>query len=67
MNYKPAWAKGLQLSMDITNVFNRHTPLTIDEAGETNATDYYQSTFGTPTSYQTPRYVRVAAQYDFSL
>ena len=67
VNYKPAWAKGLQLSMDITNVFNRHTPLTIDEAGETNATDYYQSTFGTPTSYQTPRYVRVAAQYDFSL
>ena len=69
--YKPGWAKGLSLQMDMINVFNNTKPLSMNEVGErqpgANPTTYYATTYMIPASVQTPRYFRLTAQYDFSL
>jgi hypothetical protein len=67
-SYKPQWAKGLTLSASVFNVFNKQHTLTINEVGEDpNGAPLTDSTYKIPTSYQSPRYVQVSAEYDFTL
>lgn len=67
--YKPAWAKGLTLQLDMINLFNNTKPVTVNEVGErqdgSTVTTYYNTTYSIPTNFQTPRYFRLMAQYDF--
>ncbi|MFC4763709.1 TonB-dependent receptor [Dyella koreensis] len=69
--FTPNWAKGLTLKLDMINIFNNTKPITVSEVGErqpgATPTTYYSTTYDIPTSYQTPRYFRLMAQYDFSL
>lgn len=67
-SYKPVWAKGLTLSANVFNVFNKQKTLTINEVGEDdNGSSLAGSTYKVPTGFQQPRYVQVSAEYDFSL
>jgi outer membrane receptor for ferrienterochelin and colicin len=70
--YAPEWFKGLTLRATIFNVFNKHTPLTVNENQNANYSPekgtwqtFNNSTYLTPTSYQAPRYVQLNAEYDF--
>ena len=70
--YQPEWLKGLTLRATVFNVFNKHTVLTVDEAQNANYdpdngswSTYNNTTYMTPTGYQTPRYVQLNAEYDF--
>lgn len=67
--YKPAWAKGLTMQLDAINLFNNSKPIAINEIGERQPgavpTTYYATTYNIPTSFQTPRYFRLMAQYEF--
>ncbi|TCV92326.1 TonB-dependent receptor-like protein [Luteibacter rhizovicinus] len=66
--YKPEWAKGLTLSANVFNVFNKQKALSVNEVGEdANGVSLSGSTYLTPTSFQQPRYVQVSAEYDFTL
>jgi hypothetical protein len=65
--YKPAQVAGLSLRVDVFNVFNKITPLVIDETRET-ANDYTYvplATYGRVISYSAPRSVRFTAEYNF--
>ncbi|QDE38079.1 TonB-dependent receptor [Luteibacter pinisoli] len=67
-SYKPMWAKGVTLSASVFNVFNKQHTTTINEVGEDpNGASLVNSTYKVPTGFQTPRYVQVSAEYDFSL
>ena len=65
--YKPSWAKGLQLKMDVFNILNSDKPLSVSETGEDANGDPrpVANSYLTPTSWQTPRSVRFMVQYDF--
>jgi Carboxypeptidase regulatory-like domain/TonB-dependent Receptor Plug Domain len=67
--YKPDWAKGLTLRATLFNVFNKHAITTVNEAQNANqgATLFTTNTYLTPTGFQTPRYLQLNAEYDFSL
>jgi len=66
--YKPDWAKGVTLSANVFNVFNKSRTTTINEVGEdANGTSLAGSTYKIPTGFQQPRYVQLSAEYDFSL
>ena len=66
--YKPAYIKGLTLQANIFNVFNKQKATSINELGEDDSgTSLRDSTYKIPTSFQTPRYIQLSAQYDFSL
>ena len=67
VDYKPSWAKGLTLAVDVHNVFNKHTVTEVNEAAEDAFGTYYDYNYRQPTNWQQPRYVRLMAQYDFSL
>jgi len=60
--YKPDFVKGLQLRMDVFNVFNRQTVQNVTEAynSSTNISSLYQ----TPLSYTEPRSLRFTVTYD---
>jgi hypothetical protein len=66
-SYRPNWLKGLTLRATVFNVFNRHTPLTVNENQNANqgATLYIGTTYLNATSYQVPRYLQLSAEYDF--
>ncbi|MDO9075019.1 MAG: carboxypeptidase regulatory-like domain-containing protein [Rubrivivax sp.] len=64
--YTPAQIKGLTLSVDVLNVFNRRTVRGIDEQ-ESAGRMVMGSTYGQPllNSVQTARAVRLFAKYEF--
>jgi hypothetical protein len=58
----------LTLRMDIFNLFNSHKAVRVVETHDTNATvPETVNSFGLPSDFQQPRYVRFALRYDFSL
>ncbi|MEN9865611.1 MAG: hypothetical protein RL748_1201 [Pseudomonadota bacterium] len=59
--YKPQQVKGLQLKMDIFNVFNKQTAQNIDETY--NAGTAVSTTFNRVISYTNPRTVRLTAEF----
>lgn len=74
--YKPNWAKGLQFKLDVFNVFNTQTVVTVSEQGESavgdptqgpncGGTGQAQCTYKMATGYTAPRQVRFMIQYDF--
>ncbi|MBB3225442.1 hypothetical protein FHW69_000032 [Luteibacter sp. Sphag1AF] len=65
--YTPAFAKGLTLQFDAINVLNNSKPIAINEIGERGSQTLYNTTYRVPSYYQTPRYFRLMAQYDFTL
>ncbi len=65
--YMPAFGKGkLALTADIFNLFSQQRSLSVYERGET-ASGAKDINYLRTISYQTPRYVRLGARYDFSL
>ena len=66
-SYHPNWLKGLTLRATVFNVFNKHAVLTVNESQNANqgATLYVDTTYLNATSYQTPRYLQLSAEYDF--
>jgi hypothetical protein len=60
--YKPAAVKGLQLRVDVFNVFNRQTVQNVEE--RYNSGTAISSTYETPLSLTAPRSVRLMASYD---
>lgn len=66
--YTPAFAKGLTMQLDVLNAFNNAKPTYVSEVAENGADQtYYSTTYRVPKNYQTPRFVRLMAQYDFTL
>lgn len=72
--YIPAWAKKkLSLKVDIFNIFNSQKATELNEVRDYSRADSNSTTFPlrqnenylSPTSFQTPRYVRLTARYDF--
>lgn len=55
----------LTLRADIFNLFDMHAVQERNEIGENSALGDYNDAYGSPTSYQTPRYVRVGLDYTF--
>jgi len=70
--YKPSFVPNLSLTATVFNVFNNHAVLSVDQTGEIGPPDYSQvyslagNEYLAPTAYQTPRYVRLGARYDFT-
>jgi TonB dependent receptor/Carboxypeptidase regulatory-like domain/TonB-dependent Receptor Plug Domain len=64
--YKPPYAKGLSLRVDVFNLFNRQTVQAIEE-GRDSAFSYggVNPDYGRVLAYSQPRKVRLTAQYDF--
>jgi hypothetical protein len=60
--YKPAYAPGLQVRLDVFNVFNRQVTQNVTEAY--NAGNLVNSLYGTPLSLTAPRSGRVSVSYD---
>jgi len=66
--YKPQYVKGLTLQANIFNLFNKQRFTTINEVGEDGSGASLSGTsYKIPTSFQSPRYVQLSAQYDFTL
>ena len=65
--WTPAFAKGLTVQLDAINVLNNSKPTAVYEIGERADQTFYETKYHVPTYYQTPRYFRLMAQYDFSL
>jgi len=63
--YAPSAMEGWQFKVDVFNVFNRQKVTAINETAEINPTGQPSPTYLLPDSYQTPRYFRFMAQYDF--
>lgn len=65
-SYTPMWAKGLTLSVDVLNVFNKRTVRGIEEAESSGRNDI-DSIYGQPlvNSLQPARTVRFYAKYEF--
>ncbi|ESQ74445.1 hypothetical protein ABAC402_14095 [Asticcacaulis sp. AC402] len=55
----------VQLSAEIFNIFNFQGADQYDERGEYSGSFEPRETYQTPSSYQTPRYVRLGAKYSF--
>lgn len=60
--YKPDAVKGLQLRMDVFNVFNRQAVQNVTEAYNTSTR--ISSLYGTPLTYTAPRSMRFTVTYD---
>jgi len=63
--YRPSFAEGLQFKVDVFNVFNEQTAITVDEFGESGTGVPQPETYGRTTGYNAPRSVRFMVQYDF--
>jgi outer membrane receptor protein involved in Fe transport len=63
--YRPSFAEGLQVKMDVFNVFNSQKVTSVSEIAEDSATGAPLSTYLLPRSYQAPRSVRFTVSYDF--
>lgn len=62
--YTPTWAKGVTLSADVINLFNKRGVRAIQEAEGSGRLDP-ASTYGQPIGLQPARSVRLLAQYEF--
>ena len=60
--YKPAFAPGLQVRLDVFNVFNRQVVQNVTEAYNTD--NLVNSLYGTPLSLTAPRSGRISVSYD---
>jgi outer membrane receptor protein involved in Fe transport len=65
VSYQPTWLEGLQLKMDVFNVFNKQKVTSVNEQAEISATGAASNTYLLPASFQAPRSVRFRVQYDF--
>ena len=63
--YSPHYVAGLLVQLAIFNVANRHGITNVDET-YTNSQNVVQSSYGAAYSYQTPRFIRLSAQYQFN-
>ncbi|MCI4568677.1 TonB-dependent receptor [Lysobacter sp. CFH 32150] len=65
--YMPNWADGkLTLQADIFNLFDTRTVTEYNEVKDrSRATSEINPNYGNPTSFQTPRSVRLTARYEF--
>ena len=64
--YRPAFAKGLQLRVDVFNLFNRQTAQAIDEVHEKDGDiSSVRDTYGRVISYTAPRAVKFTVSYDY--
>ena len=66
--YKPRWAEGLRLNVDVLNLFNNIKPTQVYEtkfaySGVSSYRNYYN--YGAAKFFNDPRYVRFQVQYDF--
>lgn len=65
LKYKPKWSKNrLTLGMDVFNVFNSNKAREVDEIAE-EADGSPRPQYGSPIAFQTPRYVRFSAEFDW--
>ncbi len=64
VTYEPTHLPNLSLQAKVFNLLNKNTVTNLDSDGEDDAGDPLTS-FGTPKSYQTPRYVQLSAVYKF--
>ncbi len=63
--YKPKWGKDkLKFGLDVFNVFNAHNEIEVDEIAELSDGSL-RTQFLSPTAYQTPRYVRLSAEFSY--
>jgi len=65
VSYTPDWLKGLQVKLDIFNVFNSQQTTSVSETAEDPGSGAAVSTYMLPLSTLTPRYVQLMVQYDF--
>lgn len=63
-NYKPNWAKGLTLRVDVFNVFNKQA-ITRQEETQIETSGAYRNFYGGVTRYADPRKVALTASYEF--
>ena len=63
--YLPKWAPGLQLKMDVFNVFDQQKVTAVSDEAEDDATGTPLATYGVYRSTQAPRSFRFMVQYDF--
>jgi len=66
--YKPRWAEGLRLNVDVMNLFNNIKATQVYETkfgypGSATYRNYYN--YGAAKYFSSPRYVRFQVQYDF--
>jgi len=64
VSYRPAFAKGLTLRMDVFNVFNKQTARIVDET-QVSTAGAYSPTYNGVLSYSAPRKVALTASYEF--
>jgi hypothetical protein len=67
-SYVPDWAdKKLSLRIDVINAFNNQKPVDFNETGEKgeSSSPDYNPNFRNVNAYQTPRYARFTARYNF--
>lgn len=63
--YRPKWAKDrLTVQVDIFNVLNKRTVTEVVETAE-NSAGGPDLTYGLPTSWMTPRYVRLSVGFEY--
>ena len=63
--YKPGFAKGLSLKMDVFNVFNNQSVEAIEERMHARGSSSINTTYGQVQSYTAPRSVKLTASYDY--
>jgi hypothetical protein len=63
--YRPEWAPGLTLKVDVFNVMNHQKVTAVSEVAEDSATGAPLNTYLLPRSFQEPRSVRFTVRYDF--
>ncbi|MBP9901498.1 MAG: TonB-dependent receptor [Verrucomicrobia bacterium] len=65
LTYKPKWGRDkLKFGLDIFNLTNEHNETEVDEIAELSDGSP-RSQYLSPSSFQTPRYVRISAGFDF--
>jgi hypothetical protein len=63
--YRPKWAKDrVTCSLDIFNILNRRTVTEVVETAQ-NSAGGNEPTFGLPTAFQRPRYIRMSVRLEY--
>ncbi|OKY27601.1 TonB-dependent receptor [Thalassotalea sp. PP2-459] len=67
LQYRPEWADGLTLKVDIRNVFNFQEVTEYNESGDDGSATapVPNPNYGTPVNFQAPRRVMLTARYNF--
>jgi hypothetical protein len=63
--YRPAFAPGLQIKMDVFNLLDNQKVIAVNETAEDQASGLPVETYLSPVAFQAPRSVRFMVQYDF--